>query len=183
MGEYIFLVEAIAIITILGGGIWWFLSSKKEDKAIETIDTPILENEEVAKEEPKQPSPKKTSIFTRIKNPFRGLLTKTIDEDILESLEESLVMADVGVETTEKLLSIIKKNVRADVTIEELREALRKELIRRLGNPASLNEVEQGPLVILVIGVNGAGKTTTIGKLAHRYKKAGKKVLLAAGDT
>jgi fused signal recognition particle receptor len=179
--DEIFIAEAFAIVSILGGGIWWLLSSGSHKNSSEVTK----EEKEPTRLEASVSKPKKSkeSIFTRIKNPFRGLLTKDIDEDILERLEESLVMADVGVETTEKLLTILKSKVRSDASLSELNKALRLEVINRLGSASPLREQVSGPLVILVVGVNGSGKTTTIGKLAHRYKQEGKRVLVAAGDT
>lgn len=180
--EGIFIAEALGAITAFGGLFWYFSSGKKgnnEEKS--SSDVHEFVEEVVAPQ--KMVVPPKRSIFSRIKNPFLGLLTKEIDEDILEQLEESLLMADVGMETTNKLLSILKSKVKSDASLPEVTQALKEELILRLGSKSLLIEQGEGPLVILVVGVNGSGKTTTIGKLAHRYKQEGKKVLVAAGDT
>lgn len=180
--ENIFIVEALGVIAALGG-LGWFLSSRSTKNPKE-IDANVIHDEKVQEKENQEVrSPPKKSIFARIKNPFLGLITKEIDEEILEQLEESLLMADVGIETTEKLLSILKSKVKSDASLEEVTQALKEDLIRRLGEKSLLKEKTDGLLVILVVGVNGSGKTTTIGKLAHRYKKEGKKVLVAAGDT
>lgn len=170
----VFIAEAFALVSVLGGGLWWFFFASKQ------TDTKKID---VSHKPKKLVVPKSPSIFTRFSNPLKSILTNQIDEEILESIEESLVMADVGVDTTEKLISILKGQVRAKASLEEVKTALRGELIRRLGTKSALVEKDSGPLVILVIGVNGSGKTTTIGKLASRYQKAGKKVLVAAGDT
>ena len=107
-----------------------------------------------------------------------------VDEDLLEELEELLITADVGVSTTEEILDRLREEIK-DGRLKEpaqIKDCL-KEIITELigeGEDLHLNTV---PSVILVIGVNGAGKTTSIGKISKRLKKAGKKVVVAAGDT
>ena len=110
-----------------------------------------------------------------------------IDEDVLEELESLLVMADVGVDTTERIISDLEKRlVRKELKdIEALQNGLRTSIIEILTPveaPLSIRPVD-GPFVILMVGVNGAGKTTTIGKMARRFKDDGYSVMLAAGDT
>lgn len=110
-----------------------------------------------------------------------------IDEDVLEELESLLVMADVGVETTERIVSDLEKRLaRKELKdVEALQNGLRKSLIEILTPveaPLSIRPMD-GPFVILMVGVNGAGKTTTIGKMARRLKDEGYSVMLAAGDT
>ena len=110
-----------------------------------------------------------------------------IDEDVLEELESLLVMADVGVETTERIISDLQKSLaRKELKdVEALQNGLRKSLYDILvpvEAPLSIRQTD-GPFVILMVGVNGAGKTTTIGKLARRLKDEGYSVMLAAGDT
>ena len=110
-----------------------------------------------------------------------------IDEDVLEELETLLVMADVGVETTERIISDLQKSLaRKELKdVEALQSSLRKSLCDILAPveaPLSVRQTD-GPFVILMVGVNGAGKTTTIGKLARRLKDEGYSVMLAAGDT
>ncbi len=180
--ESIFIAEALGLCAALGGLLWYFSSGKKDDGEVPKIqkkDAALVTSSEKKKKESKPA----TSIFARIKNPFSALITKEIDEEIIEQIEESLLMADVGVETTDKLLSILQSTLKSDASLDDVRVALKKELIRRLGEKSPLKVQSDGPLVILVVGVNGSGKTTTIGKLAHRYKQEGKKVLVAAGDT
>ncbi len=112
---------------------------------------------------------------------------KPIDDELLEDLEALLLTADVGMETTRDLIDAISTQVRRKQLSD--RNALYQALQTRLAN--ILQQTEQpmveptagNPLVILMVGINGAGKTTTIGKLAHRYQQAGKRVMLAAGDT
>jgi len=110
-----------------------------------------------------------------------------IDENVLEELESLLVMADVGVATTERIIEGLQKRlVRKELEdIEALQQGLRQsllEILQPVEKPLTVDKTD-GPFVILMVGVNGAGKTTTIGKLARRFKDAGLSVMLAAGDT
>ncbi len=110
-----------------------------------------------------------------------------IDESVLEELESLLVMADVGVETTERIISDLQKQLaRKELKdIEALQNGLRKalrDILDPVEQPLVIDKLD-GPFVILMVGVNGAGKTTTIGKLARRFKDKGLSVMLAAGDT
>lgn len=111
---------------------------------------------------------------------------RPIDERFYEELEEILIQADVGVDTSVELVEKLRRVVnerRIDYT-EDLKPILKEEITRLLGpNDGSVNETTDGLRVIMVVGVNGVGKTTTIGKLAHYYKSQNKKVLLAAADT
>ena len=110
-----------------------------------------------------------------------------IDEDVLEDLEAELVMADVGVEATERIISELENRLRRKELkdLEALRKGLHDALVDILAPVAHPLEVTASskPFVILMVGVNGAGKTTTIGKLARRFKTQGLSVMLAAGDT
>jgi fused signal recognition particle receptor len=112
---------------------------------------------------------------------------KEIDEQVLDELETALLVTDVGVETTRKIMDTLKGRVsrRQLNDTEALHHALHDELVALLRPVARSLEIRAGhrPFVILVVGVNGAGKTTTIGKIAHHLKADGKSVLLAAGDT
>lgn len=109
-----------------------------------------------------------------------------IDEDLLEKLEETLIMADVGIKTTENLMEAVRRGIRKKEirTPEDLKPFLQKQIaaILQRGEDVTREAVE-GPTVLLVIGVNGAGKTTTIGKFSAYYKQQGKSVMLAAADT
>jgi len=110
-----------------------------------------------------------------------------IDEDVLEELESLLVMADVGVDTTEQIITELQNSLaRKELKdVDALRDGLHKSLLRIL-EPVSLPlkvTAQDGPFVILMVGVNGAGKTPTIGKIANRFKEQGLSVMLAAGDT
>jgi len=110
-----------------------------------------------------------------------------IDEGVLEELESLLVMADVGVDTTEQIIADLQKSLaRKELKdIEALRKGLHRSLLGILEPVSVPLEIssQKGPFVILMVGVNGAGKTTTIGKLANRFKEQGLSVMLAAGDT
>ncbi len=110
---------------------------------------------------------------------------KEIDPGLIDEIEEVLITADIGVKTTEKILSQLRarleKNELADA--DRVWEAIREEAAEILGQGNGGLAVQGSPAVILVVGVNGVGKTTTIGKLASRYTEEGKKVILAAGDT
>jgi len=126
------------------------------------------------------------SIVARIDQLFLG--KKEIDPELLDDLEEILISADLGVGTCQDLLA----DVRAQVKRHELQDlqALKKTLQDRIlsflldaGPPADLVMPATGPFIIMVIGVNGVGKTTTIGKLAHKFRQAGQRVLLVAADT
>ena len=114
----------------------------------------------------------------------------TIDDDVLDSLEETLLTSDVGVDTTFEIINRIKTRVARDkyVGIKELNRLLCEEIADMLSQKVDGSEVEdiknsQYPYVILVVGVNGVGKTTTIAKLANLFKKSGLKVMLGAADT
>lgn len=114
----------------------------------------------------------------------------TIDDDVLDSLEETLLTSDVGVDTTLEIINRIKTRVASDkyVGIKELNRLLCEEIADMLSQKVDGSEVEdiknsQYPYVILVVGVNGVGKTTTIAKLANLFKKSGLKVMLGAADT
>ncbi|MGI9203926.1 MAG: signal recognition particle-docking protein FtsY [Woeseiaceae bacterium] len=110
-----------------------------------------------------------------------------IDESVLEELEAELVMADIGVDTTERIVSALQKRLaRKELKdVNSLRLGLRQILVEILQPVATPLQIPQQtePFVILMVGVNGAGKTTTIGKLARRFQEQGQSVMLAAGDT
>lgn len=131
----------------------------------------------------------KEGFFTKISKAIAG--KSTVDEEVLDSLEEALITADVGLDTTVQIINRIEERVARDkyLNTSELNRILQEEIAEMLTD-ASSNEFEtfdvpadKKPYVILVVGVNGVGKTTTIGKLAHNFKKSGKSVLLGAADT
>lgn len=113
---------------------------------------------------------------------------KDIDEELLEELETQLIMADVGVELTTKIMQRLTNRIERKDLLDAnaLYNALIKELtdtLVKVESPLDIENVEEGPFVILMVGINGVGKTTTIGKLAKQFQQSGKKVMLAAGDT
>ena len=132
----------------------------------------------------------KESIFGKIARAIAG--KKEIDDEVLDNLEEVLVTSDVGVETTLKIIDRVQKRAARDkfMNTNELNRMLKDEIAQLLmennsenGGTFDIPTTPGTPYVIMVVGVNGVGKTTTIGKLAHQYKKAGKKVYLGAADT
>jgi len=131
----------------------------------------------------------KTNFFDKLTKAVAG--KATVDEDVLDNLEEVLVASDVGVNTTLKIIKRIEARVAADkyVGTEALNAILREEIAGLLSETNVGNETEfnvpksKTPYVIMVVGVNGVGKTTTIGKLASQFKKQGLKVVLGAADT
>jgi fused signal recognition particle receptor len=152
-------------------GIFDFFSSKKQ----ETLDKSLEKTKE--------------SVFSKITKAIVG--KTTVDAEVLDNLEEILISSDVGVQTTLKIIGRIEERVSRDKYLgtAELNRILREEITQLLSenNTGDFNHFEIGddikPYVIMVVGVNGVGKTTTIGKLANQFKKAGKSVVLGAGDT
>ena len=107
-----------------------------------------------------------------------------IDEELFESLEETMIMSDMGVETSEEICQRLRKRVKEEgVTDPSLIMGLIQDIIREMLGTDTELDIENKPAIIMVIGVNGAGKTTTIGKLCHQYKEQGKRVIVAAADT
>ncbi len=133
----------------------------------------------------------------KTKEGFLSKITKaiagksSIDDDVLDNLEEALISADVGVDTTLQIIARIEKKIKEDkyLNTSELNSILQKEIASILADPSDesfasfIVPSDKKPYIILVVGVNGVGKTTTIGKLAARYKAAGNEVILGAGDT
>ena len=131
----------------------------------------------------------KDSFFSKITKAIAG--KDTVDEEVLDELENALVAADVGIDTTVAIIKRIEESVAKDKYIgtSQLNNILQEEIMAMLTDASSnefMNfEIPEGkkPYVLLVVGVNGVGKTTTIGKLAHNFKKNGKSVILGAADT
>ena len=152
-------------------GIFGFFNKKKK----ETLDEGLEKT--------------KSSMFSKLAHAIAG--KATVDDDVLDSLEEILITSDVGVDTTLKIIERIEKRVARDkyVSTSELNNILREEVAALLAENNSYDTdgwslpTDHKPYVILVVGVNGVGKTTTIGKLAYQFKNAGKKVYLGAADT
>ncbi|MCR5646342.1 MAG: signal recognition particle-docking protein FtsY [Bacteroidales bacterium] len=153
-------------------GLFSFLTKKKEQK--EDLDKGLEKT--------------KSSVFSRISHAIAG--KSKVDDEVLDELEEILITSDVGVDTTLKIIERIENRVARDkyVGTEELNSILKEEIMALLqenqsGDGTTFDITGKKPYVIMVVGVNGVGKTTTIGKLAHNFKKAGKKVVLGASDT
>ncbi|MFV0521360.1 MAG: signal recognition particle-docking protein FtsY [Mangrovibacterium sp.] len=131
----------------------------------------------------------KENVFQKLNRAVAG--KTTVDDEVLDDLEEVLITSDVGVDTTIKIIRRIEERVKRDkyVSTSELNEILREEIAELLAenNSADVSDFDlpkgDDPYVIMVVGVNGVGKTTTIGKLAYNFKQAGKKVVLGAADT
>jgi fused signal recognition particle receptor len=152
-------------------GIFGFFSKDKKDK----LDKGLEKTKE--------------NVFGKISRAVAG--KSKVDEDALDDIEEALITSDIGVETTLKIIERLEERVAKDKYLDakELNAFLKEEMSLLLEESNNSDEVEftvpqtDGPYVIMVVGVNGVGKTTTIGKLAHQFKQAGKKVVLGAADT
>ncbi|MCL1066164.1 signal recognition particle-docking protein FtsY [Shewanella olleyana] len=168
----------------------------------ERLEAQRLEDEAAQTEETEpepQAKPVKEGLFARLKrglkrtsenigSGFMGIFSgKKIDDDLFEELEEQLLIADVGVETTTRLIdSLTDSASRKQLKDAEALYDLMRDEMQTILDPVAIPLVPEntdGPFVILMVGVNGVGKTTTIGKLAKQYQKQGKSVMLAAGDT
>ncbi|MBR1644708.1 MAG: signal recognition particle-docking protein FtsY [Bacteroidales bacterium] len=152
-------------------GLFSFFSKEKK----ETLDKGLTKTKE--------------NFFSKLSKSILG--KSTVDDEVLDNLEETLVSSDVGVDTTLKIIKNIEERVRRDkyVSTSELNGILKSEIAQLLGHKQTglaedfASPLPTKPYVILVVGVNGVGKTTTIGKLAYQYKQAGKKVMMGAADT
>ena len=152
-------------------GIFGFFSKDKKDK----LDKGLEKTKE--------------NVFGKLSRAVAG--KSKVDEDALDDIEEALITSDIGVETTLKIIERLEERVAKDKYLDakELNTFLKEEMSLLLDESNNSDEIEftvpqsDGPHVIMVVGVNGVGKTTTIGKLAHQFKQAGKKVVLGAGDT
>ncbi|HFX17956.1 MAG TPA: signal recognition particle-docking protein FtsY [Flavobacteriales bacterium] len=130
----------------------------------------------------------KSSFFSKLSKAVAG--KSKVDDEVLDNLEEVLITSDVGVDTTLKIIDRIEQRVARDKYLgtSELNKILREEIAGLLAENEFNNAIKFSPdntkpYVIMVVGVNGVGKTTTIGKLAHKFKNDGKKVMLGAADT
>ena len=177
-----------------------------QEEIEETIEEPLNEAcdlqeetvQDVEEAEQIEEQPKKVSLFDRLKQGLtkakQGITDRVdevlksytkVDEELLEDLEEVLITADVGVNTTMEIMEKLEDAIRSKKITDpqDVREELKLIVEEILSKDDTKLDASHSPTIILMVGVNGVGKTTTIGKLAYRYKKEGKKVLLAAGDT
>ena len=165
-----------------------------QEVIINEVDEDVKEENIEVVEEPQ----KKVNLFERLKQGLtkakQGITDKIddvlksytkVDEELLEELEEILITADVGVNTTMDIIDKLSDKIKENKITEPagVKAELKNIIEEILTNENSTLNVEKSPTIILMVGVNGVGKTTTIGKLANRYKQEGKKILLAAGDT
>lgn len=172
-----------------------FFKRDKKDKIIKKEEDNKIEEEELSSE----PKPK-LNFFDKLKAGLdktrKGMTEKidsilkayvNIDEELFDDLEEILVTADVGINTTMEIIDRLKNKVKEEKLTDpqRVKELLKNEIkeIMKESRPNNKLELEPSPAVILVVGVNGVGKTTTIGKLSYNLKNQGKKVIIAAGDT
>ena len=125
----------------------------------------------------------KNSFNEKMNNVFSNF--RKVDEELLEELEEMLIMSDVGVETSLKIIDNLRTRIKREKIEDEegVKKALREEIKKIFDDVQENNEEKSKPSVILVVGVNGVGKTTSIGKIANRLRQDGKKVVIAAADT
>ena len=125
----------------------------------------------------------KSSFDEKLNNVFSNF--RKVDEELLDELEEALIMSDVGVETSNKIITNLRNKIKKEKIEDEqaVKQALRDEIKNVLEEVDNTLKLETTPSVILVVGVNGVGKTTSIGKIANRLKQDGKKVVVAAADT
>ncbi len=173
----------------------------EEEELEADIEALIVPEEEYEVEAEDEEGPvERVSLFKRLKEGLsktkQGITGKIetliksyqkVDEELLEELEEILITADLGVQTTMEIMDSIragikKQNIKEPEAVKELLKDKLKEILESLSADEKL-KLEPSPAIVLVVGVNGVGKTTSIGKIAHKLKKQNKKVLLAAGDT
>lgn len=166
-------------------------SIEAEEEEIQEIEEPVMDDVSTDTPETKVGFFKKIisgldktrkNLLSGVENVLKGF-TK-IDEEMFEELEEVLIMADIGAQTSSTIIESVKNRVKKEkaTEVDQVRELLIEEISKIL-NENNTELVITPPTIILIIGVNGVGKTTTIGKLSNIYQKQGKKVMLAAGDT
>jgi fused signal recognition particle receptor len=162
-----------------------------EEKVVERVEAPVVEEENFFSRFRKAVSATRENIASRIEDVVKG--RKQIDEATLEELEEALIGADIGVQTTLEIIGDVRRQVSRQTLkdVDELKRVIKEHLLeileraeraRGVASEATVRE-DARPYVVMVVGVNGTGKTTTIGKLANRIKADGYDVLICAADT
>ena len=133
------------------------------------------------------PKEKKKSFFGKLSERIGEALTGrvAVDEDFLDELEEILITSDIGMQTTMRIVDLLRSDINSQRlrTPEEIKKRLAQIIAKLMNKSDALKLNSNTPLVILMIGINGGGKTTTIGKLAYKLRQEGKSVMLAAADT
>jgi fused signal recognition particle receptor len=166
----------LASVVALGLSLWW---ARRGGRASAEEHPPPG-----AEDASKRPSGRWFDALRASRDAFSRWFGGPIDVSALDGLEDALLLADVGPVTADRLLDGLRTKIRAGETDPaRLRLALREAMLEILGGVRAAAPLPSGLAVVLIVGVNGSGKTTTIGKLAHRFRQAGKSVLLAAGDT
>lgn len=186
--QTIALISAVVVLVVVGGvAVAW-----RGRRGLDDARDPVAPLEDRASNDGTPERAARSSFFAglaRTRAAFAESLARLVgggalDEDALEALEETLIGADVGVGAATRITEALRSAAKEAGEGADLRLLLRSELRRRIGETSPIAAAPpSGPLAILVVGVNGSGKTTTIGKLAARYKREGKTVMLAAGDT
>lgn len=177
----------------------WFKKGNSEDMAQQEKNTPVVpQNIEIEEDVVKETEKPKMSFFSKLKSGLEktrsavfGRLDdvfyafRSVDEELFEELEEVLISADIGVDTSVYIIDLLKKSAREKNIKEpaDLKSELKQIISQILSEQDTECNLDGAPAVIMVIGVNGVGKTTSIGKIANYYRSQGKKVLLAAADT
>jgi len=184
----------------------WFHKKKQDKEKLAPIEEQITESAPIAEEAAKESAPiaeevppkeeagffaklkaglskTRNAIFGRLDGVFSAFTS--VDEDLFEELEETLIMADIGVDTSVFIIDTLRKSAKEKHITDplELKKELKAVISDILATQDSACHLDVAPSVIMVIGVNGVGKTTSIGKMAHFYKQQGKRVILAAADT
>ena len=185
---------ALLMLPLLG--VYFYSRYALEDEkpfGLETYEEPLKQQQPVVQDEAESLYLRLKSQLKKTRGSIGGVLSSLtlgedkVTRDLLDDVEANLIMADIGIETTSQIIKHLKENLEKDQLkdVSALTETLKQNLYHML-QPCSLPlqiPQQDGPFVILVVGVNGAGKTTSIGKLAHRLQAQGHSVMLAAGDT
>ena len=174
------------------------VESEVEEETIEEESNEEVKEEQLTEEIVEEPKEAKVSLFERLKQGLskvkQGITDRVdqvlksytkVDDELIEEIEVILITADVGVETTMDIIDKLTDSIKTKKITDpkDVKGELKLIIEEILTNDNSTLDVSHSPSIIVMVGVNGVGKTTTIGKLAARYKKEGKKVLIAAGDT